>query len=187
MARPRTHAARKMDIDGFSTHSTSLMIMGERYSDIPRSWRTSAARTLSTRSYHTAQERTYSCIRICDKTSPHAHLTKCTDYKMYQLFRSRGKAAQCGYREDPRVTRVSSKRLYPSRELNRFMRLGTMTLRCLSTACGSAPAPTAVREIISHHHFSTPVRYDGLSACSCRSAKNPPGFLSLERKPCKIL
>jgi len=123
--------------------------MGERYSDTPRSWRTSTARTLSTQSYYTAQRRTYSCIRICDKTSPHAHLTKCTDYKVYQLFRWHGKATQHGYKEDARVTRVSSKRLYPSRELNRFMRLGTMALRCLSTACGSAPAPTAVRETFS--------------------------------------
>jgi hypothetical protein len=134
---------------------------------------------LSTQLYYTTQQRTYSCIRICDKTSPYAHLTKCTDYKLDQLFRPHRKATQRGYREDARVTRVSSKRLYPSRELNRFMRLGTMAPRCLSTACGSAPAPTAVREITSHHHFSTPVRYDGLSACSCRSAKNAPGFLSL--------
>src|SRR6266566_4029406 len=147
VARPRTHAARKMDIDGFSTHSTSLMSMGERYSDTPSSWRTSAARTLSTQPVvYTAQQRTYSCIRICDKTSPHAHLTKCTDYNVYQRFHPHGKATQPGYRDDSRVTRVSSKRLYPSRELNRFMRLGTMVLRCLSTACGSAPAPTAVRE-----------------------------------------
>jgi hypothetical protein len=161
--------------------------MGERYSDTPRSWRTSATRTLSTQSYYTAQRRTYSCIRICDKTSPHAHLTKCTDCKVYQLFRPHRKATQRGHREDARVTRVSSKRLYPSRELNRFMRLGTMTLRCLSTACGSAPAPTAVREMTSHHHFSTPARYDGLSACSCRSAKKAQGFLSLAQKLCRDL
>jgi hypothetical protein len=169
LARPRAHAARKMDIDGFSMHSTSLMTMGERYSDTPRSWRTSAAQTLSTQSFYGAQQRTYSCIRVSDKTSPHAHLTQCMDYKVlyHQLFRRHGKAAQ---REDARVTRVSSKSLYPSRELNRFRRLGTMVLRCLSTACGSAPAPTAVREITSDHHFSTPARYDGLSACSCRSA-----------------
>jgi hypothetical protein len=78
-ASPRTHAGRKMGMDGFSTHSTSLMTMGERYSDTPRSWRTSATRT---QSCYTAQQRTYSYIRICDKTSPYALLTKCADYKV---------------------------------------------------------------------------------------------------------
>jgi hypothetical protein len=160
-----------MDIDGFATRSTSLMSTGERYSEISRSSRTSAASALSTQPCHTAQQRTYSCIRVCDQTSPHAHLSKCTDCWMYQLFV--GTATQRGQREDARVTRVSSKRRYPSRELNRFMRLGTIVPRCLSTACGSAPAPTAVRETTSLHHLATPARYDGLSACSCRSANVP--------------
>ena len=86
MAPPRAHAVRKMDIDGFSTRSTSLMRTGERCLDAPRSSRTSAASTLSTEPSHMVQQRTNSCIRICDKTSPHAHPTKQSDCWTYQLF-----------------------------------------------------------------------------------------------------
>jgi hypothetical protein len=43
VAPPRAHASRKMDTDGFSTRSASLMSMGERHSDTAKSSRTPAA------------------------------------------------------------------------------------------------------------------------------------------------
>jgi hypothetical protein len=167
VAPARAHAARNMDIDGFSMHSVSLMSTGERYSNIPRSRRTSPTRIVNAPSRHMMiQQRTYSNICIGNETRPHAHRTECTNcnprISAVVIPKPRGK--------DPRVGRVSSKRQYPSRELNRFMRLGTIVPRCCSTAPGSAPAPMAVREITSLHHFVAPARYDGFSACSCRSA-----------------
>jgi hypothetical protein len=167
VAPARAHAARKMDIDGFSTRSVSLMSTGERYSNIPRSRRTSSARIVNAQPrYMMIQQRTYSHICIGDETRPHAHCTECTNcnprISAVATLNPRGK--------DPRVGRVSSKRQYPSRELNRFMRLGTIVPRCFSTAPGSAPAPMAVRETTSPHHFVAPPSYDGFSACSCRSA-----------------
>jgi hypothetical protein len=75
--------------------------------------------------------------------------------------------------KSPRVGRVSSKRRYPSRELNRVMRVGTIVPRCFSTASAFAPAPMAVRETTSLHHFVAPARYDGFSFCSSRSADVP--------------
>jgi hypothetical protein len=167
VAPARAHAARKMDIDGFSTRSVSLMTTGERYLNIPRSRRTSPTWIVNTQPRDMMiQQRTYSHICIGNETRLHAHRTECTNCNprigAVAIPKPRGK--------DLRVGIVSSKREYPSRELNRFMRLGTIVPRCFSTAPGSAPAPKAVREITSLHHFVAPARYDGFSACSCRSA-----------------
>lgn len=148
--RPRTHAARKMDIDGFSTCSISLMRTGERYSATPRSSRTATAQVMNRPSHHVKhRQRTYPCIPIGNETRPHAHGTKCTNCRVSAQLHLQTSVGS-------RVSRVSSKRRYPSRELNRFMRAGTIEPRCFSTARGSAPAPVAVREMTSPHHLFAP-------------------------------
>lgn len=149
--RPRAHAAKKMDIDGFSTRSVSLIIIGERYSATPRSSRTATMQVMNTHSHHVRRERTYPRIGIGDETRPHAHSTKCANCHISARLYPQA-------RVDSRVSRVSSKRRYPSRELNRFMRVDTIKPRCFSTAPASAPAPVAVREITSLHQLSAPAR-----------------------------
>ena len=152
VTRPRAHAARKMDIDGFSTRSVSLMITGERNSATPWSSRTATTQVINAQSHPTSRrQRTYSRIRIGDETRPHAHSTKCANCRV--LARPHPQA-----RVDSRVSRVSLKSWYPSRELNRLMRAGTIESRCFSTARASAPAPVAVREMTSLHHLSAPAR-----------------------------
>jgi hypothetical protein len=151
LTRPRAHAARKMDIDGFATRSVSLITIGERYSATPRSSRTATVPVMNMQSHHVRRQHTYPRISIGDETRPHAHSTKCTDCCISARLHSQD-------RVDSRVSRVSSKRRYPSRELNRFMRVDTIEPRCFSTAPVSAPAPVAVREMTSLHQLSAPAR-----------------------------
>ena len=102
--------------------------------------------------------------------------------------------AQCaGEAEHVRVGSVSSKSLYPSRELKRLINRGTISPRERSTASrpqsqlnvelvgmrtsvhihapsASAPAPIAVLLMTSPHHSSAPPRYTGCSCCTCLRA-----------------
>jgi hypothetical protein len=158
---PRAHAARKMDIDGFCTRSTSLMSMGERYSEIPRSLRTSAVgrspELISRPTAHTTHLFAHHNLNEDPSARP--------SHEVYGLLHTSNLLSRMADREkDARVSSVSSNRSYPSRELNRFMRLGTIVPRCVSTTRGSAPAPTAVRDITSLHHPVAPAPYDGFSA-----------------------